>query len=423
MKFGINMSETSDTEIQFRMANEDVDEDVVDQNDTVEEQRGQGDVGQDVENVQFRDQAENNDGRRKPADPAPRRHQEGNVRNHPELEDWRERLREDIPSLRDVYREEFRRPPHIATTIRPEPYTGTDDWEEYFSHFEDCAELGRWSREDRVLTLAACLRGPARTFYISLPAIERRSYRMLVRRLEERFGSTRQQNRWLSRFETRKRSGGETVAALGDDLRQMAQKAYSNLDSTAQEVLALNQLYKSVSLEMKCRCVDRECRTVAEAVDVIERYEALLGESSEKKKNNVRVVTNENSAFKRQTPHNFSNHYQNSFQSRPQVSDSDRTIKQLIDRIDKLENRSAVRENRQGNTPFRGNYAGDANRQNRRTCFICDSPEHFYRRCPMYTGPRSLGNKFPHADASQNVHNTESVKQPNLQGNGNPLTQ
>ncbi|CAG2236791.1 unnamed protein product [Mytilus edulis] len=148
-------------------------------------------------------------------------------------------------------------------TIRPDAYSGSDDWEEYFSHFQDCAELGRWSMEDRVLTLAASLKGPARTFYMSLPSHERRPYSILVRRLEERFGSARQQNRWLSRFEMRTRNSGETVAALGDDLRQMVQKAYCNLDSLAQEVLALNQLYKSIPIEMKCRCVDRECKTVS----------------------------------------------------------------------------------------------------------------------------------------------------------------
>ena len=35
---------------------------------------------------------------------------------------------------------------------------------------------------------------------------------------------------------------------------------------------------------MKCRCIDKECHSVAAAVDLIERYEALLGESSDKKK-------------------------------------------------------------------------------------------------------------------------------------------
>ena len=50
-------------------------------------------------------------------------------------------------------------------SIKPEPYDGGEDWEEYISHFEICAELGKWHETDKVLALAAALRGPARTFY------------------------------------------------------------------------------------------------------------------------------------------------------------------------------------------------------------------------------------------------------------------
>jgi hypothetical protein len=47
------------------------------------------------------------------------------------------------------------------------------------------------------------------------------------------------------------------------------------LDTLAQEALALNQLYKSISLEMKSKCIDKECETVATAVDIVEKHEAI----------------------------------------------------------------------------------------------------------------------------------------------------
>lgn len=68
----------------------------------------------------------------------------------------------------------------------------------------------------------------------------------------------------------RKRLPGESNAVLSDDIRQMAQRAYHNLDAPAKEALALNQLYKIIPLEMKCRCMDKDCQTVSEAVDFIE---------------------------------------------------------------------------------------------------------------------------------------------------------
>jgi hypothetical protein len=33
-------------------------------------------------------------------------------------------------------------------SIKPEPYNGREDWEEYISHFEIYAELGKWRETD-----------------------------------------------------------------------------------------------------------------------------------------------------------------------------------------------------------------------------------------------------------------------------------
>ena len=104
-------------------------------------------------------------------------------------------------------------------SIKPEPYDGGENWEDYIPHFEICAELGKWHDTDNVLALAAAPRGPARTFYTSLGQGEKRIYAALIQRLGLRFGTTRHQNRWLSRPEMRKRKPGEKVAALADDLR------------------------------------------------------------------------------------------------------------------------------------------------------------------------------------------------------------
>lgn len=271
--------------------------------------------------------------------------------------------------------------PVTGTTIKPEAYNGRDSWEEYISHFENCAELGRWSDTEKVLVLSASLRGPARTYYISLTAAEKRSYYLLVRNMEQRFGNVRHQNRWLSRFETRTRKPNEPIATLGDDLRQMAQKAYSNLDTRAQEVLALNQLYKNISLEMKCRCIDKECRNVSEAVDLIERYEALLGETGEsRRKMNVRQVTGADSSPKTTIPNQTSTD-----------QDTSNLIHQLLNRIEKLE---------------RGPQTSKSF-----NCFNCNSPDHLFRNCPRN---RRKIDQNPMSGAS-NGYNQH--RNPNNQGN------
>ena len=271
--------------------------------------------------------------------------------------------------------------------LKPEPFNGSDDWEEYISHFEVCAELGRWNEQEKVLALAACLRGPARTFYISLPAEFRQPYEVLITKLEQRFGSSRQQNRWLSRFESRRRKPTESIAALADDLRQMSQKAYPNFDALAQEALSINQLYKSISLEMKCRCIDKDCQTMADAVEVIERYEAVL-EDGEKRKP-VRALGSDDRAPRKTL-------------SSPSASQTEilEALKAILTRLEKLESGQSTRSNgRQG--------------PRTRACYICQSPDHFMRECPI----RNEQNCYNGGSPATNMPDSHN------QGNFRPSTQ
>lgn len=272
--------------------------------------------------------------------------------------------------------------------LKPEAFTGGDDWQEYISHFEVCAELGRWNDHERVLALAACLRGPARTFYISLPIESRQPYAVLVDKLEQRFGSSRQQNRWLSRFESRRRTSNESIAALADDLRQMSQKAYPNLDALAQEALSINQLYKSITLEMKCRCIDKDCQTIADAVEVIERYEAVLGEG-EKRKQAVRAIGDDKDVKR-------SNSGGSADTIQPELTD---TLKQILTRLERLES---------GQTP---KFGGRQN-QNNRHCFICRAPDHFMRECPMFQQKPEARNRPYGGNGKQHGSNNQGNFKP-----------
>ena len=279
---------------------------------------------------------------------------------------------------------------YASMVIKPDTYDGKGDWDEYISHFRDCAELGGWSERSKLLLLAASLRGQARTFYMSINEEERQSYGMLVCKLNQRFGSSRNQTRWLSKFEMRRRLPGESIADLGDDLRQMAQRAYSNLDTQAQEALALNQLYKVISVEMKCRCIDKDCLTVAEAVDVIERYESFVGDpSGNNRKQNLRAIDKDNVGAPREEG-NPNTRDQTAKHPDPRIND-------LLDRINQLEN-SMDQKNK-----YRRNGGN-------RNCYICHSTDHFMRNCPHRdsqsryqtsyksfrgTGNRQQGNEKP----------------------------
>ncbi|KAH3776619.1 hypothetical protein DPMN_178050 [Dreissena polymorpha] len=132
--------------------------------------------------------------------------------------------------------------------------------DQYIAYFEDCAELAQWNEKEKLLYLATSLKQQARMHYSSLPVAEKRSCKLLTNRLEQRLRSKRQQNRWLSKMQNRMRGKTETIAAFGDEIRLLSQKAYSTLDQEAQEMLALQHFYKNVSAEMRCRLMDKIAR-------------------------------------------------------------------------------------------------------------------------------------------------------------------
>ena len=180
---------------------------------------------------------------------------------------------------------------HTSQHMKPQTYNGDEDWESYLNHFELCSKLGRWSYYDRVLYLAASLRGNAQVYYMTLMPAERSSYHTPVVKLGLRFSNARQQPMWISRLEARVRRHNESIAELRDDLRRMSQRAYSSLNNDAKEMLALNQLYKSVSPDLKYKCISKNCTSVTRAVSIIELYESILGEDSSK--NRIRQATAE----------------------------------------------------------------------------------------------------------------------------------
>ncbi len=153
----------------------------------------------------------------------------------------------------------------------------------------------------------------------------------------------------------------------------IAQRAYPNLGPDAQETLALHQLYKIIPIEMKCRCIDRDCTTIATAVQIIERYEALLGDSTDRKRTTIRAI---DSQFNRKRP--------DSGRDTSHTSRMDDPLHQVMDRLAKLENYPDTRNagyRTQQNKPMGGRGMP---RPIRRRCYACDSDDHFMRECPIY---------------------------------------
>ena len=301
-----------------------------------------------------------------------------------------------------MYTSETDTPSHTCCTchskfeVKLDTFDGaTINFEQYLSYFENCSELYQWDIGIQTPLLASNLRGQARTFYMSLPVHERRNFQSLVVRLIERFGECPHQSVWVTRLENRRRCAGESVIALGDDLRQLAQKAYADLDQRAHERLALNQLYRLISPDMLCRCIDCQCETVNEAVSLIDRYEAVIGSTD------LQMVS-EFEALK----------------TGP-ILHVGEYLPQMEERLKRLERKSV--------TPTYPVMSVHGNPQRQRVCFLCNSAEHLCRQCPLnsvqYRGnahecamyassAESNPNNPPHTPSTQSPNTSHTRERP-----------
>ena len=251
--------------------------------------------------------------------------------------------------------------------MKPESYTGDGDWEVYLNHFELCAELGKWTSREKALTLAASLRGQAQFYFVTLSAEERCKYDFLVRKLGERFGRARQQPIWMSRLESRQRLPDESIAQLADDIRRITQRAYPYMDHEAQEMLALNQLYKSIKPELRFKCITEQVTSISQAVSLVEMYEGIV---EPQRKKPVHMVSNQ--------PGQSDGHKQNKDFSHISTAKQD-TDKDMREAINTLQECVKTLTLTCQNTNPRGTSAPDSSRK---LCFNCRSPHHLARDCP-----------------------------------------
>jgi hypothetical protein len=111
---------------------------------------------------------------------------------------------------------------------------------------------------------------------------------------------------------------------------------------------------------MRCRVMDRDCKTITATVEVVERYEELLGDnaSHNRRRDVVRQVNESLPDSSYKTSSRWDRSYVNS------SDELQKTLKSIQYRLDKIERR----QGRPLNVP--------------RTCFNCQSPDHFIRDCP-----------------------------------------
>jgi hypothetical protein len=167
---------------------------------------------------------------------------------------------------------------------------------------------------------------------------------------------------------------------------------HRKLVTLAQEALAINQRYKSISLKIKSKCIDKECETVATAVDIIEKHKAIFELNEKKRPNIVRQLTANDYSLDNTdrnvsdedfyTVHSINNKATPLNQGpKPKISQSDTILlKQISDRIASLEGSLLLKSQNHYNYNRQPRF--DSNSRIVKACYHCNSPDHFIRDRP-----------------------------------------
>ena len=137
-------------------------------------------------------------------------------------------------------------PTHAARPlVLPETFDGTSSWTDWCFHFDNVAAVNGWSDAQKLQWLRVRLTGRAQKALHRLTTSTNTSYAATRDALHARFEPDSRHTRYLAEFQSRRKRAGEGWADFADDLRNLADKAYHNLQEEACERLSTTPISTS----------------------------------------------------------------------------------------------------------------------------------------------------------------------------------
>jgi hypothetical protein len=149
---------------------------------------------------------------------------------------------------------------NVRINMKPQPYDGTEDIEEYLSQFQILSEVNGWNYNIKSLCLASSLKGAARAILNELDGDRRKDYDSLVHALHNRFGFLHRSEIFRARLQTRVRKDNESLSVLSQDIKKLTRCAYPGAPSSVTDVLALDQFIDALKdPDMRIRIREAHC--------------------------------------------------------------------------------------------------------------------------------------------------------------------
>jgi hypothetical protein len=184
--------------------------------------------------------------------------------------------------------------------MKPEKFDGRTSFETFMCMFENCAIYNKWNKIDKVAHLRWSLTGVVAQLMWDSDGL---TYKELVEKLRDRFGGRGMEERFRTELRCRRRTKGESLRELAQDIRCLMALSYPGEKSSLSDHIARDVFLTALDdpeFELKIR--EREPIDLDSAVKIAKPYEvfrAAADASSSDRHRMTRKITEDTQT----TPH------------------------------------------------------------------------------------------------------------------------
>ena len=174
--------------------------------------------------------------------------------------------------------------------MKPQQYDGSEDLNEYLTHFDIVAKLNGWTKSAKSLHLAGSLTGGARALLNDLDPGVREDFDKLVDALTNRYGTVNRAEVFKTQLQTRIKRKDETIPELAQAIQTLAKKAYPTANASMIDVLAIDHFIDALpQSDIRLRLKESRPKNLMEAEKLAVTLEAFRLADKQREKN-LRVI-------------------------------------------------------------------------------------------------------------------------------------
>ena len=162
--------------------------------------------------------------------------------------------------------------------VRPAIFDGKGSWEDYHAQVKILATLNGWvDGQLKATYLAVSLSGPARAVLGDLSEAERCDYAVLVKALDNHFGTGNRSDMYRATLKSRMRKADESLPELAQAIRRLARQAFPGVPSDIRDTLAQDHFVDALGdADMRWKVHQSRPKTLDEAMTIAVELEAFI---------------------------------------------------------------------------------------------------------------------------------------------------